>query len=153
MGIKLSKTIILNKFEQIKKKKFDSEQSSHGDKQRSNGLNLDEHFFRSMGIIDVIGHLLRNGGEMTKLLALGEALFSTQFFCMLLTNFVEPGTLINLCQNPKNVPLIRQFVGVSAFVFAACLIERQLTCRVFFILYDSHALFQPHMLNKLRTQW
>ncbi len=122
----------LSETEQIKKKKFDSEQSSHGDKKRSNGLNLDEHFFRSMGIIDVIGHLLRNGGEMTKLLALGEALFSTEFFCMLLSNFVEPGTLINLCQNPKNVPLIRQFVGVSGFsFFAVCLIERQLICRFY----------------------
>lgn len=46
-------------------------------------LNLDTHFFRSMGIVDVIGHLLRNGGEMTKLLALGEML-STQFECSLL---------------------------------------------------------------------
>ena len=45
------------------------------DKKAANSLKLDEHFFRSMGIIDVIGHLLRNGGEMTKLLALGESIF------------------------------------------------------------------------------
>jgi hypothetical protein len=39
-----------------------------------NSLKVDQHFFRSMGLIDVIGHLLRNGGEITKLLALGEIL-------------------------------------------------------------------------------
>jgi hypothetical protein len=40
------------------------------------GLDKDEHFFRTMGVIDVVGHLLRNGGEVTKLLALGESLLS-----------------------------------------------------------------------------
>ncbi len=43
-------------------------------------LGKDEYFFRTMGVIDVVGHLLRNGGEVTKLLALGETLVSFFYF-------------------------------------------------------------------------
>ena len=59
-------------------------------------LNLDTHFFRSMGIVDVIGHLLRNGGDMTKLLALGELLRAQFDCCLLLTHPLKVLSLISV---------------------------------------------------------
>jgi hypothetical protein len=75
------------------------------------GLEKDENFFRIMGVIDVVGHLLRNGGEVTKLLALGESLFSLFYFFSL--NRRLQGTLINLCHFSKNIPTIQRLVGMT----------------------------------------
>jgi hypothetical protein len=66
-------------------------------------LNLDTHFFRSMGIVDVIGHLLRNGGEMTKLLALGELQRAQIDCCLLLTHPLKVLSLISV-SFPKIYP-------------------------------------------------
>jgi hypothetical protein len=63
----------LSETEDIKSQKSDGEglQKPRGRKTPADGLAVDEHFFKSMGIIETIAYLLRNGGEMTKLLALG----------------------------------------------------------------------------------
>jgi hypothetical protein len=59
----------------------------------ANSLKVDEHFFRSMGIIDVVGYLLRNGGEITKLLALGEDTFFRQLLVFVADLFEFKGRL------------------------------------------------------------
>jgi hypothetical protein len=62
----------LSETEQVKNKYGKLHTSTTGTVSAVN-LSVDEHFFRSMGLIDVVGFLLRNGGELTKLLALGDS--------------------------------------------------------------------------------
>jgi hypothetical protein len=74
----------LSETENIKMQKSSGErlQKPRGGKTSAEGLAVDEHFFKSMGIIETVGYLLRNGGEMTKLLALGWSSFQrARFFC------------------------------------------------------------------------
>jgi hypothetical protein len=66
---------------------------SKSGKMNANSLKVDEHFFRSMGIIDVVGYLLRNGGEITKLLALGEDTFFRQLLVFVADLFEFKGRL------------------------------------------------------------
>jgi hypothetical protein len=98
------------------------------------GLEKDGNFFRILGIIDVVGHLLRNGGEVTKLLALGESLFS--LFILSLNGRLS-GTLINLCHFSKNIPTIQRLVGMtSTYTFGLSLKLQQRELVALFRLAD-----------------
>ena len=89
----LSETEQIKKMNQTRASSQVPTSSRVADKPSVTSLKVDEHFFRSMGLIDVIGHLLRNGGEVTKLLALGETL-SPLHLCVFLadtSNIRDPG--------------------------------------------------------------
>lgn len=89
----LSETEQIKKMNQTRASSQVPTSSRVADKPSVTNLKVDEHFFRSMGLIDVIGHLLRNGGEVTKLLALGETLSPLHLFVFLAdtSNIRDPG--------------------------------------------------------------